>query len=357
MTVSTNPSPLSALPLPPDALATRLAFADLPVIPALRAGLDGRHLLLTGATGFFGRWLLALLHELQRQGTAIRVTAVSRQPAHFLSRHPAYRDCPWLDWVAGDVRSLPGFSGKLDLVLHAATDTSRAAGERPLELFDSIVGGSRRVLELATEHGARRVLLTGSGAQYGALTPGQPVVESSLLACDSSCADNGYGEAKRAQEMLAVLHAQRSKMDVVLTRCFAFSGPGLPLDGHFAMGNLVRDAIHGQAIVLQSAGEAVRSYLDGADLAAWLLFLLLHGEAGRAYNVGSDQALSVAELARRVIARLAPGKPLHTLGAPGGPRSYYVPAIHRARSLGLLPWTSLDQSIDRMGQWARGEWT
>jgi dTDP-glucose 4,6-dehydratase len=335
-----------------------LVQANLQRIPTalgLQEALAGRHLLLTGGTGFFGLWLLAVLHRLNQQGVGVEVTVVSRNPTRFLGAHPHYRDYAWLRWQAGDVRELQEIPGwPVDLILHAAADTSAAAHTRPLEIFDTIVSGARRVFDLAVRSNARRVLLTGSGAQYGALRAGEAVTENYVGACVSNSPASAYGEAKRAQETLAAIYAQHHGLEAVMTRCFAFAGPGLPLDGHFAIGNFVRDALGADAIVLNSAGEAVRSYLHGADLAAWLLFLLVKGNAGEAYNVGSDQAISVADLAMRVAQRLAPRKPVRILGqagAPGG-RSWYVPNIGKAQSLGLNVWTDLDASIDSMASGA-----
>lgn len=339
-------------PLSPDSAVVLSALARVPIMESLACGLDGKRLLLTGSTGFFGKWLLALLHELLQQGTNIQVTAVSRDPMHFLSTHPQYRHCKWLHWLTCDVRALDDLDGNVDLVLHTATDTSQAAHAHPLELFDTILHGTRRVLDIAVRHGAQRILLTGSGAQYGILPNHGPVAESSPLACDSTASSNAYAEAKRAQETLAAAHAQQSGIVPILTRCFAFAGPGLPLDAHFAIGNFVRDALHADTITLHSTGEAMRSYLHGADLAAWLLFLLLHGKAGEAYNVGSNEALSIAGLAHRVLARLAPHKCVAILGQPGGKGAYYVPDISKAQTLGLDVWSTLDMAIDDMGHWA-----
>jgi nucleoside-diphosphate-sugar epimerase len=325
----------------------------LPLLPELAEGYRGMHLLLTGGTGFFGLWLLALVEELNRRGANVEVTVVSRAPARFLAQAPHYRACAWLHWLVSDIRQLHELPGRpVDLILHAAADTSATAHARPLELFDTIVEGARRVFELARRDSAR-VLLTGSGAQYGRLPDGIGVSESFSGACISNSATSAYAEAKRAQETLGAIYAKEHGIDVILTRCFAFSGPGLPLDAHFAIGNFVRDALRAEAIVLNSSGEAMRSYLHGSDMAAWLLTLLLKGERGVAYNVGSDDALSVADLARSVVARLAPGKPLRILGQPdGNGGSFYVPDIARARELGLDVWTSLDESIDSMAAWA-----
>jgi nucleoside-diphosphate-sugar epimerase len=323
----------------------------------LQAGLQGAHLLITGSTGFFGKWLLALIALLNRGGAGISVTAVSRAPERFLASYPEYAQLDWLDWVARDVQQLNDvrLPRPVDLVLHAATDTLAGAHAHPLQIFDTIINGARSVLDLAVRSGAKRVLLTGSGAQYGALQADRPVVESCRSACDSAVASSAYAEAKRAQETLAALYASQYGLEVVLTRCFAFSGPGIVLDGHFAIGNFVRDALWREELVLQSSGQSVRSYLHGADLAGWLLTLLTKGQAGAAYNVGSDHSVTIAELARRVVAQVAPGKAVRVLGkeTPGQPLSYYVPDVQRARGLGLEVWTSLDASIASMARWAR----
>ncbi|VXC32147.1 NAD-dependent dehydratase [Pseudomonas sp. 8Z] len=315
--------------------------------------LYGRHLLITGSTGFFGRWLLALLDLLNETGAAIRVTALSRQPEFFLHQVPRYRTANWLTMLKGDIKTFTLHGDSPDFLLHAATDTSQAAQRDGLALFDTLVIGARHVLDIAVEHGIRRVLFTGSGAQYGRDTGAVPVAESTPMACDSALAGSAYGEGKRVQETLAALYAERFGTEVLLTRCFAFSGAGLPLTGHFALGNFIHDALYREAIVLNSTGEAVRSYLDGADLAVWLLTLLACGEAGATYNVGSDQPLSISDLAQRVQQRVAPQKNLQ-IGDSQGSTARYVPDIGKARALGLDVWTSLDSSIDLMAAWARG---
>lgn len=316
--------------------------------------LSGRHLLLTGSTGFFGQWLLAALAYLNEQGADIRVTAVSRAPGRFAQRYPEYFKQSWLQWLEADVRyPLPTPAGELDMVIHAATDTLAAAHAEPLQIFATVIDGARHVLDHAVRAGARRVLFTGSGAQYGRWPAGTPIRETSALACDSTQAAQAYGEAKRAQEMLGALYAHQHGLQVVFARCFAFAGPGLALDAHFAFGNLLRDALWRPALSLNSAGTHWRSYLYAADLAGWLFSLLLRGEDGRAYNVGSDQAISTHELAQRMRALLAPDKPVLIARAAGGD-SYYVPDIQQARSLGLDVWTSLDEAIVRSARWATG---
>jgi nucleoside-diphosphate-sugar epimerase len=318
--------------------------------------IDGRRVYLSGATGFFGKNILALLSELQRRGASFKVTALSRAPERFLAEQPWCRMQPWLEWRQGDVlEPWPG-EGRFDLLLHAATDTAASSHVDKLEVFERILSGTRQALAFAEAHGTRRLLLCGSGAQYGQTTQrhADGVSETESRACDSTRPGSAYGEGKRVSELLCSLHAEKHGFDVVNTRCFAFVGPGLPLDGHFAIGNFMRDALAGRPIRLASSGEAVRSYLYGADLAVWLVVLLLEAAHGAAVNVGSDHAIRIIDLATRVRDLVDPRLAILTgEPCPGEERQFYVPSVGHARSYGLDAWTDLDQAIRRTALWHR----
>jgi dTDP-glucose 4,6-dehydratase len=155
--------------------------------------------------------------------------------------------------------------------------------------------------------------------------------------------------------MLACL-AARDGLATTVARGFAFVGPGLPLDVHFAIGNFIRDALAGGPLAIGGDGTPLRSYLYAADMVEWLVTILLHGQAGRAYNVGSEEALSIREIADRVAgvaaSTLAGGRRPEVIVArqptPRSPAERYVPDCTRARvELGLVPATSLDEGIRR----------
>jgi dTDP-glucose 4,6-dehydratase len=159
---------------------------------------------------------------------------------------------------------------------------------------------------------------------------------------------NVYSVAKRAAEHLCTLYAREHGIEIVIARCFAFVGEDLPLGVHFAIGNFIRDALWGDEIVVKGDGTPLRSYLDQRDLAKWLTVLLFEGKAGEAYNVGSDHAISIADLAHLVRDLVSPGKRIRILGQPvnDAERDRYIPDISKIHhQLGLWPSISLEQSI------------
>ena len=308
--------------------------------------LAGARIFMTGGTGFIGRWML---EALARADTDIEVTVLSRDPAAFAARvpHLARR----FRLVAGDVTGFALPDGRFTHVIHAATDASAALNASdPRRMFDTIVTGTRHALDFAVERGAERFFFLSSGAVYGA----QPwevthVAEDWLGGPDQRDPRSAYGEGKRAAEMLCAIYGKQFGLDVVNARIFALLGPLLSLDIHFAAGNFIRDAIAGGTIRVEGAGTAIRSYLYAADLTVWLWTLLISGDRGAVFNVGSEEAVSVADLARRTATLLgAPDVEILGRPDPGWNPGRYVPSTAAIRgSLGLSPTTSLDEAIRR----------
>ena len=138
---------------------------------------------------------------------------------------------------------------------------------------------------------------------------------------------------------------------------FAFVGPLLPLAAGYAAGDFLGDALHSRPVHISGDGTTVRSYLHSADLAAWLWTMALNGRSCRAYNVGSDEPLPVADLARRVARLADPPCAVETAGnarLDGRAADRYVPSVDRARDeLGLRVWIDLDDALGRTWAWLR----
>ena len=315
-------------------------------------GLRGERIFVTGGTGFFGKWLLeSLAWANARLGLSARACVLTRDPGTFAASAPRLAGNAAFTFVQGDIRDFTFPDGTFSHVIHAATESSTTLGrDHPRAMFDTVVDGTRRVLDFATSHGTRRLLLTSSGAVYGRQPPGVTHVHEEFAGGpDPLEASSSYGEGKRAAELLCRLAASATLAPTV-ARCFAFVGPYLPLDAHFAVGNFLRDAVAGRPIEVRGDGTPRRSYLHAADLAAWLWTLLARGASCRAYNVGSEHDVSIAELAFAVAAAAGTQSDVRIAGipAPGRPAERYVPSARRARDdLGLDAWIGLGDALAR----------
>lgn len=334
----------------------------LSLTPEFWPRFAGARLFMTGGTGFIGAWLLQVLQRANdRLGSRIELVVLTRDPERARQQAPHVFNRSDTTLVAGDVSHFAAPVGKLDLCIHAATDYRAALNcADPLRVFDSIVLGTRRVLDLAHANGASRFLLTSSGAVYGSQpTNLDRIAETYSGAPDPLQQGAVYGNAKRAAEWLACAHAAQATQagfESCIARIFTLIGPGLPLNGPFAVGNFVRDTLAGQAIRIQGDGRPLRSYLYMADLCVWLLRILGTGAAGQAYNVGSENAVSIAALAQQVVDAAGTAAAIHVQAPPASdaPAPRYVPDTRKVRQeLELAEYTPLNTALLKTIQWSR----
>lgn len=337
----------------------KIELEDLQLIlnekPHIWENLHNKSIFITGSTGFFGIWLLTAFRYAYEKGKFKgRVVALSRNPSIFLSKAPQFRNLPFLSFHQGDVNREEFPNQQFDFIIHAATEASAVMNlEYPLEMFEVAAGGTRKVLDFAIKSGVKRFLLTSSGAVYGKQPVEIPRISESFNGAPNVLLDNAaYGEGKRVAEMLCNFYGKSNGFETIIARCYAFSGPYLPIDSHFAIGNFIRDYLQNGPIKVGGDGSAFRSYLYAADLVIWLLTCLTEGKPGEAYNIGSDNEIDIASLAK-LIAQIDKEIPLKVLIASQKikekPAERYVPSVEKAKSeLNLLVYTSLEDSIRKM---------
>jgi dTDP-glucose 4,6-dehydratase len=288
--------------------------------------------------------LESFLYAGTRLDLPVRAIAITRSRQRFAAALPHLANDPRVETVESDAASMPIPAGPVDFIIHSLVPASGI----PLPETDAIFQAStKRLLEIALNKQAQAFLLCSTGAVYQPKLPLAPFSEEDPLVPPDG--PLSYGQVRRRLEDQCQSALANSAVALKIARGFAFVGPRLPLDGSFAIGNFLRDALAGRPITVQGDGSPVRSYMYAADLAAWLWTILVEGQPGRAYNVGSEEATTIGDLARRIgrmldVPVLIAGKPL-----AGAAPNFYVPCTKRAQGeLGVALRAHLDVAIQSM---------
>lgn len=315
--------------------------------------LRGGRLFVTGATAFFGRWMVeSFLKANDDLGLGAKATVLTRDPVRFAEAAPHVARHAAVTLHPGDVKSFDFPESECTHVLQMATEAG--PGFSQPASFETAIAGTERVLSFAGLRGARKLLLTSSGAVYGTQPPDlERLSEDYVGGPRPQDVSAGYGHGKRAAEYLCSVAAATTGLEAKIARCFAFVGPLLPLDDNYAIGNFMRDALFRDHIAVQGDGTARRTYLYAADLAVWLWTILIQGESGRPYNVGSEEDVSISELAHVIAEVVRPGIPIRIAeSGTGEPPTRYIPSTARAaRELGLQAHIMLDEAVRRTAHW------
>jgi dTDP-glucose 4,6-dehydratase len=331
--------------------------------------LDGKSILMTGGTGFVGKWLLeSIMHACGALGISPKVFVLSRDPGAFLERHPQF-DHACLRFLQGNIVDFAPPDGPLDFIIHAATESNAELNRvHPEVALETTILGMKNILEVARKTSASRVLFTSSGAVYGkSAGENDAFHEDSPSVLSPVDAGSAYGEGKRIAELMGAIASRRYGFDFLVARLFAFVGPHLPLQSNYAIGNFIDDVLQNRKITVRGDGTAIRSYMYAADLVIWLLKILCNGQScspynvgsphpvSSPYNVGSPHPVSIRELAGIIGGLYDTEVEVMGTPVPGATPEKYLPSTAKAvRELGLGLNFSLEESIARTVDWHRG---
>ena len=322
--------------------------------------LRGKRLFITGGTGFFGCWLLesfAWANDKLDLNTSVLV--LSRNPDAFEKKAPHLFRHPAIQFLTGDINDFIFPEGPFSYLIHSAV-YQQPADEKAsnLSMVNEMLNGTKRVLDFCVQAKVKKMLLVSSGAVYGEAPSNLgKIPEDFSGSFEPTLGSRAYHHARRMMESLSVLYAEENDFEPKIARCFSFIGPYLPLNGRFAVGDFIRDALSGRNITVKGDGKAVRSYLYMADIAIWLWMILFRGITCKPYNVGSELPVMIREIAESIANESEPPQNVLILrnNIIGVAQDHYLPDTARARSeLGLLQNIPLPLAIKKTIQWYRG---
>lgn len=284
-------------------------------------------ILITGGTGYFGKSIISFL--IKNNFDLKHLYILSRNPI-ILKKYFDLESLPFkVSLVNHDITKPIDFNLKVDFVIHAATTVGL---DNPIEIEKVIIDGTKNILKYIKNRNIKRLLYISSGAVYGKQSSGIKKISE-----DYSCEKDlrtVYGNAKYEAEKLCELYKKKFELDYVIGRGFAFVGPYLPLNQHFAIGNFINNCLRNEDIIIKGDGRTVRSYMFSDDLVFWLFKILLNGKSGEAYNIGSDVPITIYDLAKtcRDIAG-SKSKIIFENSANSKTIDYYLPDVFKAKKM------------------------
>lgn len=255
---------------------------------------------ISGGTGYIGKWILEnLIFSNIKLDLKIKIFLLSRNPKKFISNFPEIASNKALKIIKGDIRNFKYPKGQVDYVIHAAADVVNINSAK--ETFDVITNGTKNMLKFCNLKNVSHVLILSSGAVYGKVPLNLKFISENYFGNLKYNKNSAYGLGKLISEWMGSLYTQNTETNCKFARIFAQVGPYIPLEKHFAVGNLILNAIDDEDLLIKGDGKVNRSYMYGSDLVIWLLAILLRGKKSVAYNVGSDKSISIKQLAKKIL--------------------------------------------------------
>lgn len=250
--------------------------------------LSGKTVLLSGGTGLIGSCLVDVLMKRNSiENLGCKVVVLGRNEARACERFLAYKDNPLLQFVKQDINLPFALPIKADYVIHLASNTHPVAyASEPVQTIMTNIIGLQNMLELARTCGAERFAFASSNEIYGENRGDVELFDEKYCGyIDSNTLRAGYPESKRCGEALCQAYARQYGLDVVIPRFTRSYGPTLLDSDTKALSQFLRNAVRGEDIILKSEGIQHYSYTYVADAVSGLLYVLLLGASGEAYNI------------------------------------------------------------------------
>lgn len=265
-------------------------------IPSMDS-LANSNILVTGATGLIGSALIDLL-MVYADEYDYKVYAGCRSREKFEKRFPVNKH---LQYFCLDVTQTIESEQHFDYIIHGAGWAApNAFATDPVGVMKANILGTTNLLDYGISHGLKRFLYISSGEVYGEGCPGK-WTETDSGYVNSMSARACYPSAKRAAETLCTAYTKQYGIDSVVARLSHSYGPYFTPSDNRVYAQFIRNVLQGEDIILKSRGDQYRSWLYVVDSVAALLYILVEGKSGEAYNVANNGAnITIRQLAETI---------------------------------------------------------
>ena len=271
--------------------------------------LQGKRMLLSGATGLVGSFLIDVIMWKNESGLDCTVYALTRNAEKARMRFARWQDRPELHFIEGDINKpfIREDIGQTDYVLHLASNTHPLQySTDPIGTITTNIIGLQHMLEFAVAHHATRFAFASSNEIYGENRGDVEWFDEDYCGyINSNTMRAGYPESKRCGEALCQAYRSQKGLDIVIPRLTRSYGPTMLMTDSKAISQFIRKGIAGEDIVLKSAGTQYYSYTYMADAVTGLLYVLLKGESGAAYNIADERSDIMLKDLAGIIADIA----------------------------------------------------
>jgi nucleoside-diphosphate-sugar epimerase len=268
------------------------------------SSLRNQAILITGGTGFMGKWLAEAICLLNEQyDFNIKLHLLARNIQEYKEKVPHLAKQKFINLIEEDVRNVTTLPDEITFIIHAAgSPDNRKHISTPLKTIDIINKGTQAILDTCLRlPNLNKFIQISSNYVYGHQNEGHlNIKETEIGISDPNSVNSAYSEAKRMAETICAVYRNQKKLPIVIVRPFAFIGPYQELEKPWAINNFIRDSILGGPIRILGNENTIRSYLYGSDMAFWLLKILAEGKIGSTYNLGSEQAISLKDLSKNI---------------------------------------------------------
>ena len=316
--------------------------------------LKNSNVLISGGTGLFGRSIiLSMIHANNLKNLNLKIYLISRAENphnHFDIIEDHYGI---ITYIKSDIRDFCGKDLNINYIIHAATNSnSEFIKNNPDLTLDTIVAGTIKLLQFSlTQKKLKSFLFISSGAVNSAnKIHNKPISETDIYSLDSNDKLFSYSSGKKTAEKYLIEYHKKHNIPIKILRGFTFIGPQINLNQKLALTYLVNCFLKNEDIIILNP-KCKRSYMYTSDLVNWIIKVMLHAKSGSIYNLGSDEEISIKDLAKKILEY---NDKIKLTENDSISNDYYVPDLKSIKKeLGLEITVSLDESINRLVNYFR----